>query len=194
MWAVMWVCQHVCHTQAQSCLSTGWALNRCFAWFFGTTAVLAQGGGGVPVFGGIATTGFRQPTGRGTERGECPMIQLKHTKSSGSHLQLVESGLGLLESSGVVLVYAKGSWKEARRVGVPWIGGRGVYVPRRRCCTARTWSGTFFIFVEVLPLGDIHYMPTRSKCTLFRGFLKFWSNAPKFRFLQGVCVFFWKST
>ena len=37
---------HVC-LQARSCLSTGWALNRCFAWFFGTVAVLAQGGGGV---------------------------------------------------------------------------------------------------------------------------------------------------
>ena len=45
MWAVMCVCRHVCHTQAQACLSTGWALNRCFAWFFGTAAVLAQGGG-----------------------------------------------------------------------------------------------------------------------------------------------------
>ena len=47
MWAVMCVCCHVCHTQARSCLSTGWALNRCFAWGFGTAAVLAQGGGGV---------------------------------------------------------------------------------------------------------------------------------------------------
>ena len=47
MWAIMCVCHHVCHTQARSCLSTGWALNRCFAWFFGTVAVLAQGGGGV---------------------------------------------------------------------------------------------------------------------------------------------------
>ena len=46
MWAVMCVCRHVCHTQAQSCLSTGWALNRCFAWVSGTAAVLAQGGGG----------------------------------------------------------------------------------------------------------------------------------------------------
>ena len=46
MWAIMCVCHHVCHTQAQSCLSTGWALNRCFAWFFGTVAVLPQGGGG----------------------------------------------------------------------------------------------------------------------------------------------------
>ena len=47
MWAVMCVCHHVCHTQARSCLSTGWALNRCFPWVFGTAAVLAQGGGGV---------------------------------------------------------------------------------------------------------------------------------------------------
>ena len=46
MWAIMCVCHHVCHTQRRSCLSTGWALNRCFAWFFGTVAVLAQGGGG----------------------------------------------------------------------------------------------------------------------------------------------------
>ena len=45
MWAVMCVCRHVCHTQARSCLSAGWALNRCFAWGFGTAAVLAQGGG-----------------------------------------------------------------------------------------------------------------------------------------------------
>ena len=45
MWGVMCVCHHVCHMQARSCLSTGWALNRCFAWFFGTVAVLAQGGG-----------------------------------------------------------------------------------------------------------------------------------------------------
>ena len=47
MWAVMCVCRHVCHTQAQSCLSTEWALNRCFAWVSGTAAVLAQAGGGV---------------------------------------------------------------------------------------------------------------------------------------------------
>ena len=47
MWVIMCVCHHVCHMQARSCLSTGWALNRCFAWFFGTVAVLAQGGGGV---------------------------------------------------------------------------------------------------------------------------------------------------
>ena len=37
----------VCYTQAQSCLSTRWALNCCFAWIFGTAAVLAQGGVGV---------------------------------------------------------------------------------------------------------------------------------------------------
>ena len=46
MWAVTCVCRHVCHTQARSCPSTGWALNCCFAWGFGTAAVLAQGGGG----------------------------------------------------------------------------------------------------------------------------------------------------
>ena len=50
MWAIMCVCHHVCHTQARPCLSTGWALNRCFAWFFGTVAVLVQGGGGVTLF------------------------------------------------------------------------------------------------------------------------------------------------
>ena len=52
MWAVMCVCHQVCHMQAWSCLSTGWALNRCFAWFFGTVAVLAQKGGGVLSFHG----------------------------------------------------------------------------------------------------------------------------------------------
>ena len=26
-------------------LSTGWALNRCFAWTFGTVTLLARGGG-----------------------------------------------------------------------------------------------------------------------------------------------------
>ena len=46
MWAITCVCRHVCHMQAQSCLSTGWALNCCFAWFFETPAVLAQRGGG----------------------------------------------------------------------------------------------------------------------------------------------------
>ena len=35
MWAVMCVCRHVCHMQAESCLSTEWALNHCFAWVFG---------------------------------------------------------------------------------------------------------------------------------------------------------------
>ena len=39
--AVMCVMPH-----ARPCLSTGWALNHCFAWTFGTTAVHAQGGGG----------------------------------------------------------------------------------------------------------------------------------------------------
>ena len=46
MWAVMCVCRHVCHTQAWSCLSTRWALNRCFAWFFGTAAGRAGEGAG----------------------------------------------------------------------------------------------------------------------------------------------------
>ena len=31
---------------ARARLSTGWALNRCFAWTFGTATVLAQGGWG----------------------------------------------------------------------------------------------------------------------------------------------------
>ena len=47
MWAIMCVCHHVCHKQTRSCLSTGWMLNHCFAWVFGTVAVLVQGGGGV---------------------------------------------------------------------------------------------------------------------------------------------------
>ena len=46
MWVVMCVRRHVLHTEARSCRSTGWALNSCFAWFFGTAAVLAQGGWG----------------------------------------------------------------------------------------------------------------------------------------------------
>ena len=49
MWAVMCVCRRVCHTQAQSCLSTRWALNRYFAWVSGTAAVLPQGGGGYTI-------------------------------------------------------------------------------------------------------------------------------------------------
>ena len=60
MWAIMCVCHHVCHTQAGSCLSTGRALNRCFAWFFGTVAVLAQGGGGVRGKGGRIESGEQQ--------------------------------------------------------------------------------------------------------------------------------------
>jgi len=44
MWGVMCVCHHVCHMQARSCLSTGWALNRCFAWISGTATVLAPEG------------------------------------------------------------------------------------------------------------------------------------------------------
>ena len=55
MWAIMCVCHNACHMQARSCLSTGWALNRCFAWFFGTVAVLAQGGGGVRGWGVVGS-------------------------------------------------------------------------------------------------------------------------------------------
>ena len=44
------LCCRVCGAQAPACLSTGWALNRCFAWIFRTAAVLAQGGGGVALF------------------------------------------------------------------------------------------------------------------------------------------------
>ena len=39
------LCCRVCRARAWACLSTGWALNRCFAWPFGTAAVLAQRGG-----------------------------------------------------------------------------------------------------------------------------------------------------
>ena len=48
MWAVMCVCHHVCHMQAWSCLSTGCALNRCFAWFLGPQPCLRKGGAGYP--------------------------------------------------------------------------------------------------------------------------------------------------
>ena len=41
---------HVCRAHARPCLSTGWVLNRRFDLTSGTTAVLAQRGGGVPVF------------------------------------------------------------------------------------------------------------------------------------------------
>ena len=40
------LCGDVCHARARPCLSMGWALGRCFAWTFGTAAVLAQRGGG----------------------------------------------------------------------------------------------------------------------------------------------------
>ena len=43
-------------------------------------------------------------------------------------------------------------------------------------------------------LGDIHALPTRSKFTLFQGFLNFLSQAPKFRFIGGggggMCTLF----
>ena len=35
---------HVCRRQARACLSKGWALNRCFAWTFGTSHACARGG------------------------------------------------------------------------------------------------------------------------------------------------------
>ena len=46
MGAVTCVCRDVFRTQSQYCLSTGWALNRCFAKVFGTAAVLVQGAQG----------------------------------------------------------------------------------------------------------------------------------------------------
>ena len=46
MRSVMCICRHVRRTQARSCPRTGWALNRCLAWLFGTVAVFAQGGVG----------------------------------------------------------------------------------------------------------------------------------------------------
>ena len=39
------LCCHLCRAHARPCLSMGWALNRSFAWTFGTVAVLAQAGG-----------------------------------------------------------------------------------------------------------------------------------------------------
>ena len=36
-----------------------------------------------------------------------------------------------------------------------------------------------------ISLGDIQFLPTRSKFALFQGFLNFSSNAPKF---QGMCI------
>ena len=45
-----------------------------------------------------------------------------------------------------------------------------------------------------ISLGDIWYVPTRSKFAIFQGFLMFWSNAPKIRSGGGgVCVCFLKS-
>ena len=38
------LCPRMCRVQAQDCLSTGWVLNRCFAWTFRTAGV--QGGRG----------------------------------------------------------------------------------------------------------------------------------------------------
>ena len=60
----------VCRAQAWSCLSTGWALNRCFAWTFGTAAVLAQGGH-IQHSPSTPTTGLREcgnDTSRNTGR------------------------------------------------------------------------------------------------------------------------------
>ena len=39
------------HVQGHSCLSIGWVLTRLFAWFCGTAAVFAQGGGWVEAEG-----------------------------------------------------------------------------------------------------------------------------------------------
>ena len=36
-----------------------------------------------------------------------------------------------------------------------------------------------------ISLGDIRYVPTRSKFAIFQGFLMFWSNAPKLRSVGG---------
>ena len=51
-----------------------------------------------------------------------------------------------------------------------------------------------FPFTQI-SLGDIWSMPRRSRFTIFRVFLNFWSKAPKFRSVggEGVCVCFLKS-
>ena len=42
-----------------------------------------------------------------------------------------------------------------------------------------------------ISLGDIRFMPTWSEFAIFRGFFKFWSNAPKFRSGGGgMCMLF----
>ena len=47
---------------------------------------------------------------------------------------------------------------------------------------------------DYIALGDIRFMPTQSEFATFRGFFKFWSNAPKFRSVGGggggMCMIF----
>ena len=45
------LCYHMSPVQTRPCLSTRWALNCCFAWTFGSTAMLPQGGVHPPVEG-----------------------------------------------------------------------------------------------------------------------------------------------
>ena len=59
-----------------------------------------------------------------------------------------------------------------------------MFMGRRGVCTS-------FVATSVCSLGDIQFMPTRSEFAIFRGFFKFWSNAPKFRSVGGgVCMLF----
>ena len=56
-------------------------------------------------------------------------------------------------------------------------------------------NNTLMLCVHIY-LGDIRFMPMRSRITFFQGFLNFLSNAPKFRSVGGgggVCIYFLKS-
>ena len=60
--------------------------------------------------------------------------------------------------------------------------------------TKYKWLQTRLPLAPISPsisLGDIHFLPTRSKFALFQGFLNFSSNAPKFRSVGGgMCILF----
>ena len=56
------------------------------------------------------------------------------------------------------------------------------------CRIMQTWPS-----IVNISLGDIRFMPTRSEFAIFRGFFKFWSNAPNFRSVGGgggMCMLF----
>ena len=126
MWAVMCVCRHVCHTQAQSCLSTGWALNRCFAWFFGTAAMLAQGGGrgkcGTVNVRRRGRVGMGLSLSDGTAEHCCmclpppPLVQLA------ARCEEIIRGY---QQQGWQIIYPDGSSEKHPEVG--WVGGYGVF-------------------------------------------------------------------